>query len=274
MFVGGNGGGGSSPLTFNFAYDPGFFHRSDGTNDECFDRSRANAAIAVWQYGTYNANDGARVDQAYPGFPVLATYGGNSYYGFANYWGINFQGLAMPDGSPVAALTVTDQRPGNTTSYALNKLGGKLTKWSQVSTTLDALDGIPFTYGADLTGLTSGNSAVTGVNNWVMQWNSAAANFTVVGIQNCTDNGCVTSAVCPVATVNSTAFNAVPISGWANSYGGNMNIPSTGSPHAAMRCGVLLQPNDGDSRYCFADAVLPEPVPNRGADRRVFQHAA
>lgn len=232
MFVGGNGGG-SNPVTFNFAYNPNYFHRNDGTNDECFDRSRANAAVAVWQYGTYNADDGTRVDQAHPGFPVLATYSGSPYYGFANYWGINFQGLAIPDGNPVAGLTVTDQRPGNTTTYALSKVGGKLTKWTQVSTTLGALDGIPFIYGADLTGLTTGNGSVTGVNNWVIQWNSSGANFTVVGVQTCTNNSCVTSAISPVASVNTTAFNATPISGWANSYGGNINIPPTGSPHAA-----------------------------------------
>jgi hypothetical protein len=230
MFVGGNG---TSPVTFNFAYNPSYFHRSDGTNDECFDRSRANATAAIWQYGTYSANDGTRVDQANPGFPVLATYSGSSYYGFANYWGINFQGLGIPDGSPVSGLTVIDQRPGNTTTYALNKVGGKLTKWTQVSTTLGALDGIPLMYGADLTGLTTGNPSVTGVNNWVMQWNSAGGNFTVVGIQTCGSNGCVTSSVSPVATVNSTAFNTIPISGWANSYGGNINIPSTGLSHVA-----------------------------------------
>jgi hypothetical protein len=232
MFVGGNGGG-SNPVTFNFAYNPNYFHRNDGANDECFDRSRANAAVAVWQYGTYNADDGTRVDQAHPGFPVLATYSGSPYYGFANYWGINFQGLAIPDGNPVAGLTVTDQRRGNTTTYALSKVGGKLTKWTQVSTALGALDGIPFIYGADLTGLTTGNGSVTGVNNWVIQWNSSGANFTVVGVQTCTNNSCVTSAISPVASVNTTAFNATPISGWANSYGGNINIPPTGSPHAA-----------------------------------------
>ena len=233
MFVGGNGGGGSPAVQFNFAYNPSYFHRNDGTNDECFDRSLTNADVAVWQYGTYNANDGTRVDQVNPGFPVLATYGGSSYYGFANYWGIDFQGLAIPDGTPVSALTVTDQRPGNTTSYALSKVGGKLTKWAQVSTALVALDGIPFTYQADLTALTTGNPAVTGANNWVMQWSSSGANFTVVGIQTCDNNGCVTSAVSPTAAVNATAFNAVPISGYANSYGGNLNIPPTGSPHTA-----------------------------------------
>ncbi|MHB8477067.1 MAG: hypothetical protein ACYDBZ_12370 [Steroidobacteraceae bacterium] len=233
MFVGGNGGNGNSAM-FNFAYNSRNFHRNDGTNDECFDRSRANAAVAVWQYGTYNAKDGTRVDQANPGFPVLAKdSAGTSYYGFANYWGINFQGLSIPDGSPVSGLTVTDQRPGKTTAYTLNKAGGKLTKWTQIATTLGTMDGIPFTYGADLTGLTTGNSSVAGWNNWVMQWNSTGANFTIVGIQNCSNNSCVTSAVSPVATLASTAFNSLPISGWADSYGGNINIPSTGSPHAA-----------------------------------------
>ena len=233
MFVGAGGGGGGGSVTFNFAYDPNYFHRSDGTDDECFDRSKANASLAVWQYGTYNANDGTRVDQVNPGFPVLATYSGSSYYGFANYWGINFQGLAIPDGTPVSGLTVADQRQGNTTAYALNKIGGKLTQWTQVSTTLDALSGIPFSYYGDLTGLTTGNPAITGASNWVMQWNSTGANFTVVGIQTCSNNGCVTSAVSPVATVNSAAFSTIPVSGFANSYGGNINIPATGSPHAA-----------------------------------------
>src|SRR5581483_3253562 len=98
---------------------------------------------------------------------------------------------------------------------------------------LGALDGIPFTYAGNLTGLTTGNSGVTGSNNWVMQWNSGAGNFTVIGIQNCGSNGCVTSTLSPAATVNANAFNNVPVSGWANSYGGNLNIPPTGSPHTA-----------------------------------------
>jgi hypothetical protein len=226
-----NVGGGTS--TFNFAYNSGFFRRSDGTNDECFDRSKANAQISVWQYGTYNASDGSRVDQAHPGFPVLATYSGVSYYGFANYWGINFQGLAIPDGQPVAGLTATDQRPGNTTTYSVSKVGGKLTKWTQQSTTLASLDGIPISFGADLSGLTTGSLPATGWNNWMLQWNSGTSSFSVVGIQSCSNNGCVVSTVNPAVPVNATAFNSIPISGWADSYGGSINIPSTGSPHAS-----------------------------------------
>ena len=143
--------------SFDFAYDANFFRRSDGTHDECFDRSKAHAQRSVWQYGTYNANDGSRVDMAHPGFPIVASYAGTMYYGFANYWGINFQGLdlnSVADAEPISGLTVTDQRPGNTTSYTLSKVGGKLTKWTQQSTTLDSLNNIPLTVGADLTGRT------------------------------------------------------------------------------------------------------------------------
>src|SRR5258708_15466866 len=112
---------------------------------------------------------------AHPGFPIVASYAGTSYYGFANYWGINFQGLdlnSIADAQPISGLTITDQRPSNTTSYTLSKVGGKLTKWTQQSTTLDSLNNLPFSFGADLTGRT-GNSAVVGFQNWHVQWRSA-----------------------------------------------------------------------------------------------------
>jgi hypothetical protein len=232
-----SGGGGGSQATFNFAYNSSNFRRSDGTNDECFDRSKANASVSVWQYGTYNANDGTRVDQAFPGFPILATYNSTTYYGFANYWGINFQGLdlnSIADASPIANLTITDQRPSNTTTYNLSKVGGKLTKWTQVRTTLGALDGIPFTFGADLTNQTSDPTDVSGWNNWIAQWNTASQSFTVTGIQTCGNNGCVPSPLpnnAGPATINATFLNTNPIMGWSDSFGGNMNIPATGSVH-------------------------------------------
>lgn len=221
--------------SFNFAYDASHFRRSDGTHDECFDRSKANAERSVWQYGTYNANDGSRVDMAHPGFPVVAVDAGVSYYGFANYWGINFQGLdlnSIADAQPVSALAVKDQRPGNTSAYTLSKVGGKLTKWTQQSTTLDSLSGLPFSFSGDLTGRTD-NVSVSGFQNWQMQWSSANQTFSVIGTQQCGSNGCTTTPLSPAAIVNATAFNTDPISGWADSYGGSINIPPTGVPHVA-----------------------------------------
>ncbi len=73
----------------------------------------------------------------------------------------------------------------------MSNLGGKLTEWDEQSTTLNSLDGIPFTFSYDLTGLTTGNASVTGPNNWVLQWSATNQDFTVVGIQTCGNNGCV-----------------------------------------------------------------------------------
>jgi hypothetical protein len=117
------------------------------------------------------------------------------------------------------------------TTYNLSKVGGKLTKWQQHQSTLSALDGIPFVFNGDLTGATSSGS-VTGWGNWQLVWSSSSQNFTVIGTQVCGNNGCVMSAVSPTATVNANALNTVPVNGWSDAFGGNLNIPSTGSPHA------------------------------------------
>ena len=89
---------------------------------------------------------------------------------------------------------------------------------------------IPFSFGGDLTGLTN-NSAVTGFQNWQMQWSSSTQSFTVTGVQQCGGNDCVTTPLSPVANVIAGAFNGAPITGWADSYGGNITIPSTGVQH-------------------------------------------
>ena len=234
--------------TFNFAYDANYFRRSDGTNDLCFDRSKANAQESVWQYGTYSAVDGSRVDLAHPGFPISAAYAGASYYGFANYWGINFQGLdlnTIADANPISGMVITDQRPNNSTTYNLSKVGGKLTKWAQQSTTLDSLNNIPIIFNGDLTGQTTGNSSVTGFQNWQMTWSSANQTFTVNGVQQCSNNGCAVASISPVATVNAGFFATTPLSGSADSYGGNINIPPTGVAHTPA-----------DAVYYFAQSIV------------------
>lgn len=222
--------------TFNFNYNPSNFRRSDGTNDQCFDRLRANAKRSVWRMGTYNNSDGTRVDQANPGFPITATYGGNSYYGYAGYYGMGFQGLdlnGITDASPIIGLVATDQRPNNTTTYNVSKVGGKLTKWTQNATTLSAMDGIPFNFYGDLTGLTTDPVNVTGFANWQMQWKNSPAGFSVTGKQICGGNGCTLTTLTSPATVNTGAFNNMPISGWSDSFGGNINIPSSTVDHVS-----------------------------------------
>ncbi|MDO8989911.1 MAG: hypothetical protein Q7U91_09780 [Sideroxyarcus sp.] len=226
-------------VTYDFNYNPTHFRRSDNTlnGDRCFDRRRNQADRSVWRYGTYKESDGTRVDQAHPSFQVTGTYGGTSSYGYASYYGIGFQGLdlnSIADADPVPNLTVSDQRPGHSADYTLSKVKGKLTKWAKVDSTLAALNGIPFTFYGNLTGLTTGNGDVdaTGWANWQMVWSNVGT-FTVTGKQICGSSGCSLSSLNPVAVVNTNAFNTMPISGWSDSFGGNLNIPPTGSSHAS-----------------------------------------
>ncbi len=225
---------------FDFAYNPTNFRRSDGgANDVCFDRSKANADRSVWSYGTYSNDStapsyGGRVDLANPGFPVLAAdQHGNTYFGSAGYWGINFQGLDLPDGSPVTGITVTDQRQDQHAGwiYSLSKVGGKLTQWNMVQTTLGALDGIPFVFNGDL-GAASGSTYSWG--NWQVVWASNPGGFTLIGQQSCGNNGCVISQINPPVVLTAAAMNSVAINAWSDAFGGNITIPpGTGSTHAA-----------------------------------------
>lgn len=262
-----------SEVTFNFAYDSdetsngfpaGVFRRFNTFTgfDECFDRSKEKSERSVWRYGTYNADDGERVDQANPGFPVLAEYGGNSYFGFAGYWGINFQGLdldSFSDGA-LANVSVTDQRPGNDTTYSLSKNSGKLTKWTQNKATLADMDGIPFVFGGDLTGITSDNTLADGT--WRMEWDDTNQQFIVTGKQSCDSSGCVISTISPSATVTKGALMSRYISAWSEAFGGSINIPwTTPLAHASSdevnfytRSEVL--PGDADqptTLYCLSN---------------------
>jgi hypothetical protein len=224
--------------TFNFAYDgsepnfaAGVFRRDEGTTDVCFDRAKAKAERSVWRYGTYNANDGTRVDQAHPGFPITATYSGKTYQGYAGYWGIDLQGLDLSnlkDGL-ISGAKIEDQRPGNTNTYLLSKVSGKLTKWTEHQKTLADMDGIPFSFWGDLTGQTANTSITTGT--WQMHWDKTAGKFIVTGKQTCGSTGCVLTSLSSPAAVTGTLFDNMPIAGWSDAFGGNINIPFTNSAH-------------------------------------------
>jgi len=225
--------------TFNFAYDDsetnfpaGVFRRVKGTSDVCFDRSKANAKKSVWRYGVYDANDGSRVDQANPGFPVQADDGSNTYFGYASYWGVDFQGLDLNsyvDGQ-LSNVSITDQRPNNTETYTLYKNSGKLTKWTQNQSTLAAMDGIPFSFWGDLSGQTSDTNVTSG--NWTMQWDNTKGKFMVTGSETCGSSGCSQTSLTTPAMVTGTIFNNAPISAWSQAFGGNINIPPTSAAHA------------------------------------------
>ena len=218
----------SGGTTFNFAYNSTLFRRSDAVDDVCFDRAAAHANKSVWSYGTYKDSDGTRIDLDHAGFPLLATYSGSGHYGYASYWGINFQGLdlnSLPDSNPISGLTIADQRPGNSTTYSLSKLSGVLTKYTLTASTLADIDGFPLQAGGNFSNL---NPAISNNAMVEMHWDNHAQQFVITGQQSCSNNGCT---VTPLAGNISVTFNGWPdgINGYSQALGGPISIaPSVG----------------------------------------------
>jgi len=283
-------GGPIQTVSYKFAFDANDFDRNDGSGDVCFDRSKANAQESVWRYGVYDAVTGARIDQAHPGFPISGTANGisglangSTLYGYASYWGINFGGVdqsvlaAVADGQVTVIANITDQRPGNTTAYNLYKNGGKLTQWTQASTTLAQIDGIPFNYfgegcklvnggtgiGAISTPSGSANSTCTTVaqdyQNWVLQWNNAGSTFMLVGMQSCSPGSpCVNTTFASAVTVLQH-FEHISVEGYSDALGGTITIPLPVGDTPTT--GTVLHAG-GDAVYYYTQStVLPGSAP-------------
>jgi len=283
------------PVTYTFAYNTAAFARNDGSGDLCFDRQKANANRSVWRYGVYDATTGARVDQTNPGFPLTGVTGsglsgissGQQTFGFASYWGVNFGGIdptllsVLPDGQVTAITNIVDGRPNNSTHYNLFKSSGKLTKWSQGSTTLGAIAGIPFTYFAEGCKLVNGGTGsgsvatpsgaacngtplVPDYRNWLLVWDSAlvvnhsgtntTGNFKIVGYQDCSSGNCIANTSGGVASVVQ-AFKQMPINAWSDTLG-NLTIPIPAGD--SMATGGSVFHADSDPVYFFSQSnVLP-----------------
>jgi hypothetical protein len=290
---------GSAMLTYLFQYTDAAFARNDGSGDVCFDRSRANAQSSVWSYGLYDVASGERVDLPHPGFPIVGTTAagltgissGITEYGFAGYWGVNFGGVdpavlgALPDGEVTAIANIQDSRSGHSASYRMYKDSGKLTRWTENTTTLGALDGIPMMFWAEGCSLVngnmnmtagaapspSGNSTCTGAigpgngpdfQNWAVQWSAAHARFDVVGVQSCSPG----AGMCLVTNFTSRAgdpapvpvvqdFRQQPINAWSEALG-NVVIPIP--PGDTMAAGGDVPHADSDPALYYAQSsVLP-----------------
>lgn len=217
---------------FNFAFNPNNYRRSDGTDDKCFARSQSLAKASVWRYGTYDADTGARIDSSNPGFPVKITYNGTTYFGFASYWGLHTNGLdlnSFPDGT-VSGLTITRESRNSQegATYSLQKLSGKLTKYTKQDSTLAAIDKVPLQAWADFATLT-GNALLNGINQVELYWDNSAGQFVITGKQSCDQNGCRVQPLDSNGTlvaIPNTAQNAqMGMHGWSQALGGEVNVP-------------------------------------------------
>ena len=238
LYVSGNDTAGSGAIRFptqsgtqtlTFGYNSSVFCRNDGTNPTiCFDRSKANAKTSVWRYGVYDDTTGNRYDIGTPGFPVKNT--ANNEYGFASYWGIWFP-TSVSTGATLQSL---DASPVN---YTVVKTGGRLTKVTLVSSTLNEVAKVPFNFMPQTTTSVTGGS-LTAYSTYEAYWDSANSNFSITSVVTCTPGtGCFKTNVSMTATpaeMNSATTKtfglqsmSFGLNGWSQGLGGNLMIPAT-----------------------------------------------
>ena len=219
----GNGGNGS--FAFDFAYNQNYFLRSDSTiNTQCFSRDATDPAtgLSVWQYGLYDSSTGARVERN-SGFPIKYTVNGSDYQGYVGYFG-----LSLPAGAPTPADGSTVQQvnyqngSASTTDFTVVTNGGRLTRYTRQSRTLQSIDKIRFdayVNNAAALGLPDSNT------QYEMYWDNAAGMFVVTGEQMCSQNGCQLSTLQSPPSVAPSAWVSMGgVQGWSQSLGGDVFI--------------------------------------------------
>lgn len=249
---------GNPDTTYRFAYGPTHFMRTDGTTPACFDRRLDQAKTSIWRYGLYDAA-GNRLERN-SGFPIKFTEGGQTWFGYAGYYGLNLP----PDG--MAALTTGDsvvkQNFGeNATeqSYTVMKSKGRLVKHTRQTATLGEMTGLKFTFQAwnGLTNTTA-NAIKSGEDGNSIRPRQLEAyyesgKFWVSGYLDCTGgSGCTVAATAsPVELTSSdlAPYAAGPgLMAFAQSFGGNLHLDAgtlaapSGSSVVAYRTQDLVYP--------------------------------
>jgi hypothetical protein len=223
----GNGGNGSQ--AFAFAYDQSYFLRSDGLGDtQCFarDASDPGTGFSVWQYGLYDSTTGARIERN-SGFPIQYTSAGSDYQGYVGYYG-----LSLPAGAPVPANGATvlkvDYQNGtaSTAAFTVATNGGRLTRYTRQSRTLQSIDKIHFdVWVGNATGLGLPNADT----QYEMFWDDASGTFIVNGEQSCGGNSCQLNTLTPSVVLSPSVWVSMGgVQGWSQSLGGDLFINLSG----------------------------------------------
>jgi hypothetical protein len=230
LTVSGNATSGSGAIsyqgtTITFGYNASKFCRNDGTSTTCYSRSKADAATSTWRYGVYTDGTGARYDLAQSGFPVRNTASGE--YGYASYWGI-WMPTAVADGASLVSLGATP------VAYTVNKTGGRLTKYTLVTKTLNEVAKVPFNYMPQATTAVTGGN-LTAFAQYEMYWDGS--NFIANAQMVCGSTGCFRQPLTTALTITPAQLSAssVPgggnnnkfgVNGWSQALGGNLMIPA------------------------------------------------
>jgi len=226
--------GSGTDTTLTFGYNATKFCRNDGTSTTCFSRSKTDAAQSVWRYGVYTDGTGARYDLTQPGFPVKNSTTGE--YGYASYWGI-WLPTAVTDGTTLVSLDAT---PVN---YTVTKTGGRLTKYTLVTKTLDDVKKVPFNFMPQTTTAVTGGN-LTAFTQYELYWNGDA--FVATAKMDCSSgSGCFRQLLSANLTITPAQLNSASsmsaggntnktgVNGWSQALGGNLMIPASTLEHAS-----------------------------------------
>ena len=139
----------STQRTYNVAFNSDYFYKQKTTvtsgttttsDPVCLDRNKY--LKSAWRYGMYYDN-GSRV-RVNAGFPIKATNNSVDYYGYIGYHGLWMPSDAsVADNSTVAKMDFSGTADQSGTNYTVRSWGGKLSKWTKNTTTLDGIKGLP-----------------------------------------------------------------------------------------------------------------------------------
>jgi len=224
----------AAPATqFDFAYNSGnsgtggYFLRSDGTTSQCFSRDPALAAESVWSYGLYDSGTGARIDRN-SGFPIVYTdlSTQTDMNGFVGYWGL-WAPTTVDTTKPIKKIDYSNVN-APPVSYSMLQTGGKLLKFSKVTSPLSGLDKVKFQFSPQVSvtavALPSIPTSLTSGTTYEVWWNQGANQFEISGQRDNTFN--IVPFANPVALSIPNMQLAAPwgIYGYSQMMGGDFSI--------------------------------------------------
>jgi len=243
---------------FVFAYDSGYFRRSDDNGDQCFtrDASDPDTGMSVWRYGLYDATTGARVNRT-SGFPIDFTTAGTVYHGYLGYFGLSLPfdaQNALQNGSTVEKVDYSSGDNPTRTSYTVVKSEGKLTKYTRHSRTLHSMDKIHFTtfVGFDANSFIAGAQPNT---QYELYWDDARGTFVATAQMACDQNGCQSQDLPSPQDVSASYWSTRGgLQGYSQSLGGEVFVNLQGTSGT-------LDSNAVQVTFRSQDLVYPADLP-------------
>ncbi len=201
--------------TFNFAFNPSYFLRTNGVNTFCLDRTDFDET--AWRYGMYDLN-GTRINRN-SAYSIKITQGGKNYYGSIGYYGIWFpKEVILNNGDQVYKM---DFGPGSGAGEPYNVLisDGKLKKHVRKEMILGAIKNVPLDYWDS-----------NDQKNYRVKWNGT--NFMKVEWLNQSSNNFLWETLDPPVIYDISSLNWDTLNFWSQSLGGNVQIKLNCSPPA------------------------------------------